>query len=43
MIRDTDFAAETAELTRRQILVQAATSSVAIAKSAPQSALGLLG
>jgi flagellin len=42
-IRDTDFAAETAQLTRSQILVQAATAAVGIAKSAPQSVLQLLG
>ncbi|MEM9253168.1 MAG: flagellin [Planctomycetota bacterium] len=42
-IRDTDFAAETAELTRSQILQQAATSSLAIANSAPSAVLSLLG
>ncbi|MEO0586011.1 MAG: flagellin [Planctomycetota bacterium] len=42
-IRDTDFAAETAELTRAQILQQAATSSLAIANNAPQAVLALLG
>jgi flagellin len=42
-IRDTDFASETANLTRSQILVQAASVAVAIAKSSPQSALQLLG
>jgi flagellin len=42
-IRDTDFAAETAELTRAQILQQAATNSLAIANSAPSAVLGLLG
>ena len=42
-IRDTDFAKETAELTRSQILVQAATNSLAIANSNPQNALSLLG
>jgi len=42
-IRDTDFAKETANLTRSQILVQAATSAVAISRSAPQSVLQLLG
>jgi len=41
-IRDTDFASETANLTRSQILVQAAVSSVALARSAPQSVLQLL-
>ena len=42
-IRDTDFAAETAELTRSQILQQAATTTLSIANSQPQSALALLG
>ena len=41
-IRDTDFAKETAELTRSQILVQAATNSLSIANSNPQNALALL-
>jgi len=42
-IRDTDFAAETAELTRSQILVNAATSVLSIANQQPQSVLSLLG
>ncbi len=42
-IRDTDFAQETAALTRNQILVNAATNTLAIANSQPQSALALLG
>ncbi len=42
-IRDTDFAAETAELTRNQILQQASTSVLAQAKQRPQAALSLLG
>jgi flagellin len=42
-IRDTDFAKESAELTRSQILVSAATSTLAIANSQPQSVLQLLG
>ncbi len=42
-IRDTDFAAETAELTRSQILVNAATNVLAISNSQPQSVLALLG
>lgn len=42
-IRDTDFAKETANLTRSQILVQAATSALAQANYAPQSVLSLLG
>ncbi len=41
-IRDTDFAAETANLTRSQILVNAATSVLAIANSQPTSVLSLL-
>ncbi len=41
-IRDTDFAVETAELTRRQILSQAATQSLIIANAQPQSVLQLL-
>ena len=42
-IRDTDFAAETANLTRSQILVNAATNALAINNSRPQNVLGLLG
>ncbi|MFK7960261.1 MAG: flagellin [Phycisphaerales bacterium] len=42
-IRDTDFANETAELTRQQIIQQAATQSLALANSQPQSVLSLLG
>jgi flagellin len=42
-IRDTDFAAETSNLTRNQILVQSATSILAQANFAPQSVLSLLG
>ncbi len=42
-IRDTDFAQESAQLTRGQILVSAATSTLAIANSQPQSVLQLLG
>jgi flagellin len=41
-IRDTDFASETAELTRAQILGQAATQALAIANSMPASVLSLL-
>jgi len=41
-IRDTDFAEETASLTRSQILSQAATTVLAQANSAPQAALSLL-
>ena len=42
-IRDTDFASETAQLTKSQILVNAATSVLAQANFAPQSVLQLLG
>ncbi|MFN4241910.1 MAG: flagellin [Tepidisphaerales bacterium] len=41
-IRDADFAAETAALTRAQILVQANTSVLSQANAAPQSVLSLL-
>ena len=41
-IRDADFAAETAALTRSQILVQANTSILAQANTAPQQVLTLL-
>ena len=41
-IRDADFAAETANLTRAQILVQSGTSVLGIANSNPQNVLGLL-
>lgn len=43
IIRDTDFAAETTELTRAQILVQAGTSILAIANAQQQNVLSLLG
>ena len=42
-VRDTDFATETANLTRTQILVQASTTVLAQANFAPQSVLSLLG
>ena len=42
-LRDTDFANETATLTRLQIMAQAATQSLAIANAQPQSVLALLG
>jgi len=42
-IRDTDFASETSNLTRNQILVQAATSVLSTANQSPQSVLKLLG
>ena len=41
-IRDTDFAEETANLTRSQILSQAASSVLAQANASPQAALRLL-
>lgn len=43
VIRDTDFAAETAALTRSQILSQSAQNSLSLANAQPQAALGLLG
>jgi flagellin len=42
-IQDADFAAETAKLTRAQILQQAGVSILAQANTLPQSALSLLG
>ncbi len=42
-IRDTDFASETSNLTRNQILVQAATSVLSQANQSPQAVLKLLG
>ena len=42
-IRDTDFATETTNFTRNQIMVQASTSMLAQANSLPQSVLGLIG
>ncbi|MBI1248300.1 flagellin [bacterium] len=41
-IRDADFAAESAKLTRAQILVQSGTSVLGIAKQNPQNVLSLL-
>lgn len=41
-IRDTDFAAETAEFTKQKILQQAGTSVLSQANQSPQIALGLL-
>ena len=43
VIRDADFASETASLTRGQILVSSATQILGIANSQPQNALQLLG
>ena len=42
-IRDTDFAIETATMTKNQILQQAGTSILAQANQLPQAALSLLG
>ena len=42
-IRDTDFASETAALTRAQILTQAGTSVLATANLVSQNVLSLLG
>jgi len=41
-IRDADFAAESAALTRAQILVQSGTSVLSMANSNPQNVLALL-
>lgn len=43
VIRDADFANETAQLTRSQILVAASTNVLALANTNPQSVLQLLG
>ncbi len=43
VIRDTDFAQETSQLTRSQVLLSASTQVLAIANASPQSALQLLG
>lgn len=42
-IRDADFASETSELTRAQILVSSSTQVLQIANAQPQNALALLG
>jgi flagellin len=42
-IRDTDFAEETANLTRNQIMVQAASAVLRTANAMPQNVLALLG
>ncbi|WP_100642161.1 flagellin [Alteromonas facilis] len=42
-IKDTDFASETAELTRNQIIQQASTTVLSQANQRPQTALQLLG
>lgn len=43
IVRDADFATETAQLTRSQILVSATTNVLALANQSPQSVLQLLG
>ncbi len=43
VIRDTDFAQESTQFTRNQILTQSATSMLAQANQVPQSVLSLLG
>jgi flagellin len=43
LIRDVDFASETADYTKNQILVQSATAMLAQANMVPQSVLSLLG
>ena len=43
VIRDADFASETAQLTRSQILQQASTNTLALANQGPQAVLQLLG
>ena len=42
-IRDADFAAESAALTRAQVLVQSGTQVLALANQNPQNVLALLG
>ena len=42
-IRDADFASETSDLTRAQILVQSSSTVLQIANAQPQSVLALLG
>jgi flagellin len=42
-IRDVDFAKETTEFTRSQILMQSATSMLAQANQVPQGMLSLIG
>ena len=42
-IQDADYASETANLTKNQILQQAGTAMLAQANSLPQSVLSLLG
>ncbi len=42
-IRDADFATETSDLTRAQILIQSSTLTLQLANAQPQNALSLLG
>ena len=42
IVQDADFAAETANLTRAQILVQSGTSVLQISNQSPQQVLALL-
>ena len=42
-IRDADFAVETSDLTRAQILVSASTAVLQLANAQPQNVLNLLG
>jgi len=42
-IQDTDFAVETAQMTKNQILQQAGTSILAQANQIPQAAISLIG
>ena len=42
-IQDTDFAVETAQMTKNQILQQAGTSILSQANQLPQAALSLIG
>ncbi len=42
-IRDADFAVETSNLTRAQILVQASTATLQLSNASPQNVLSLLG
>jgi len=42
-IEDTDFAVETAQMTKNQILQQAGTSILAQSNQLPQAALSLIG
>lgn len=43
VLRDTDFASETSNLTRSQILVQSASNVLKLANASPQNVLALIG